>query len=255
MQRLSNIANILQMEPSQLNSLLISTRGLVAGSSALYEYLCQQKERPTWKPNDVDIWIPLTGLTLEALKKGKAHNSIPTPQYREFCLLRDYCTLFLEKHGFQKKEVGRGSGSKSSQVPMDVYLDHLESSQHIHNIKYFTKKVTSVCEHCQVPSTQEIQVQLIFTNDFRLVPNISELNQREAVQAEENNVLGFLRDFDFTICSIGYDQTYAPYVGSPEDVRNKVLRLNDKFTTVKKERLAKYQKRGFVWHEDEAVVV
>jgi hypothetical protein len=199
--------------PESLGAFLKLMNGFIAGSAPLHAYL--GLDAFDWMPNDLDIWIPVPGVTKELILDGREHHS----KYNIESLTRtpainailDIAKLFMEKHGWKRDY---------HTVGLEDYLAFRDSNPEILRIYPFFKN-----KH---------KIQVIFTADVAPA--------------------AILDTFDLSGCKVAWSPALG-FDLTPSDVREqlekdgKVLYLAPGKSSViparTRERIQKYQARGF----------
>jgi len=218
-----------------LSGILNTFDGCIAGSSALYGYL-SQIETPSWTPNDMDVWIKVTGLTRQKCRTDHLDWTDDHDIITEKMSIKRVLRTIMQRHGFEEKRVGTFSDEEIKKYDrkdkaaakqlnelyrkrVDAYLEETKANEGvICAILYFTKN--------------DKKIQFILTSDI----------PREDL----------LTAFDLSVCRVAWDPEHEFATSVPQalqDANNKradcIYQSDDVFSERTRERLKKYQDRGF----------
>lgn len=218
---------------NSLSGLLSTFDGCIAGSSALYGYL-YETENPSWKPNDMDIWIKVPGLTKEQCRDGARDvRGVIPEEVLEAMSIKRVVKSFMARNGYKKEELCLGCDEMDElkkkgltitdiramrQKRIDDYIEKKnEDDQLIFNIMFFVK--------------DNKKIQIILTSD---VPRTELLDR-----------------FDMSVCAIAWDPITEFSTSLPQalyDAKHKrtdYKRSTQPLSLRGEKRVQKYKERGF----------
>jgi hypothetical protein len=201
--------------------------GIISGSAALHGYMLSIKKIPTWHPNDIDIWIPIDGLTptlrkLYSIKNNlyidKNNNSLEIfklilddPIIKKFIRLKSDINKYFVNYGYK-------------------FVPNKEEKI----IDYPNTNIVTVYNF--ESSTSEYKIQVIFTSQV-------------------NDMYDIVNTFDIDCVKVIYDITKKEFLVK-NDIKNiinnqlmyvneKSLKKADKLNPRYEGRVKKYAERGF----------
>lgn len=189
----SLIRNVFEFCPESFGAFLTLMNGFIAGSSTLYAYLDMVYEARgpgckllDWTPGDLDVWIPIPGLSTELIHEerdskylGIIESPARTPASKTIARIAE---LFMEDHGWKRDySVLRNNTAD--------YLAFRESSPYIFRVFPFIKN--------------KRKIQVIFTADV--------------------SPAAILDTFDLSGCKVAWSPTLGFDV-TPADVREQLKR-------------------------------
>ncbi len=210
--------------------------GCIAGSSVLHSYLSQTEEL-SWEPNDIDIWIPIPGLTkLQCKDRLHDYNDEDRVMIRNLQSMKHVIDNVLDRYGFKIAGV-------NDYTDDEVLLsrEELKCIQRvsIRDYTYFKESLNEIIYNIRYYRKNNKMIQVIFTSDI----------PRKEV----------LENFDMTICRIAWDPQTQFTTPSPsvfEDIKHKRAIFAEKlvklrsgkmegFSEKQMKRINKYLERGF----------
>lgn len=218
-----------------LAGILSTFDGCIAGSSALYGYL-SQTETLSWTPNDLDVWIKITGLTREKCRVDKTDWNEDHEVITEKLSIKRVLRTIMKRHGFQEDRVGSYNDDEFEKLQKNDKVTRMQ-------VRELNKKRIDAYLHEVNAATEVISSILYFSKDGKKIQFIltSDISRQE-----------LLTYFDMSVCAVAWDpdNEYATSIPQAlQDAKNKradcIYRFSEELSDRQKERLKKYQDRGF----------
>lgn len=201
---------------------------VVAGSAALHSYLYSNQKWPSWSPNDIDIWIPIKGMTPLLSGIYINRNDLRSSNMLELILEDPIIKDFKQKKNAIEKFFIRNTNHY-------YYGQHISGNLHRHVMKTTNYPIN----HIISVTTYNIEgikykIQLIY---------VTEMPKNDIVNT-----------FDIDCLKVSYDLTTEQYVlnkNIKELIDRKEMFLNESdicvHTTTERfdGRVKKYMERGF----------
>jgi len=201
--------------------------GVIAGSAALHGYLLStEDEKPSWEPNDIDIWIPIKGI--DELWS---------------CLYSSYNKLSDDIHGNIKNLI--------IEHPSTLLYKTLRRKVH----RFFNENRYRLVENQSLTKNKKKEYPLthiIAVHTFKSDANAP--NIQLIFTAEMPDLYDVVDTFDFDFLKVAYNITTETFI-VPENIQNIIrtkhmyaLNIHNKckITNRLAERVKKYESRGFI---------
>lgn len=247
---MDQLLKLFEIDQVQFNAFLQVTRGGVAGSAALWAIMLEQRlcevdatsecrwcdegceicseciERSKtdlkWTPGDIDIWIPLPGITKEDCRDSEEFLN-PSKNYT-LPLLTDIVTQFMSVQNYKRLRFCDEQGNLPRKKPEDSSFAN-----------YFDKlSVKWLCKILNFKNAAGQSVQIMFTSDMQF---------------------STIRDsFDLSVCQVmylpqnGFKSTSSSVLANIKDRQAYVLTEKSTSTFAMEQlerRCQKYRERGF----------
>ena len=243
--------NLISIPCKEFKAFLVTMNGFVSGSSALYSYLSDTSPTdtdPDWKPNDVDVWIPVPKLTQK--QNIELHNSDRMSyeeNHRTFIKCEEQITtaktilsmvdLVLGRYDYQRTDLMNLSGidlNEIVQVKDKEQQKQLRAEKNAQLLKrreeYFAQLENNSRLIYRIYNykhkSSNIEIQVIMTID---------------VSPEE-----IVKNFDLPYCGViwpSYEQTPTEILEAVQ--KKECVMTKPNWTAREMQRVTKYNQRGF----------